>query len=271
MKDLKLGVREMQLILCLGGLVIALLVYEFVFVPKMDSNSELRSANLKLESEVKELEAMKANEENYKTETKKYQESITKLLSKFPADVKPEDAIIYARDMQNAVEMPISTVSVTDGILVYTYGEGSEGSSKNIDSGSTAGQAASSSSSSSSSTTEEDANMAAAEETSSLSGTTTGTSSENTAAGSIMLYKIPVSMNYTIPYGNLKKCINYIFGTTRRCSIDDISLTYDTATGTLAGTMDLGMYYISGTDAYYTAPQLPGVPTGQTNLFGTIE
>jgi len=264
MKNMKLGTKEIRLILYLGGVIIALMVYEFVFVPRMDRNTTLSEENQKLEKDVNNLKTMQSKADEYKADTASLQKDISGMLAKFPAEVKPEDAILYSKNMQEAMSMPITTVGIGDAVLVYTYGEGSESTGTST-SGTTAA--------SSQMTAEQDAATAAADQASTTSGTlSSGSSAAGSSSGEgSMLYKVPVSLSYTISYGNLKRCIGYIYSTTDRCSIDSVSLAYDTATGNLVGTMNLGMYYITGFDKTYTTPQIPGVGLGQTNLFGTVQ
>lgn len=83
----------------------------------------------------------------------------------------------------------------------------------------------------------------------------------------ICLYRSPVSMEYKIGYEDVKKFLNTLSEEKTRKSIDKITLTFDSASGGLIGTMDMNSYYLTGTGKTYTPPNLDDVLTGTTNLF----
>ena len=265
MKNMKLGNREIKLLLYLGGVVLALLVYQFYFSKVLDNNAAKKAENVQLSADVQKLRELESQQKDFEEETSDMQTDNRVVLTAFPAEVKEEDAILYAKELQDNVSMPISAVGMSDGILVYTFGQGA------VAEDATAAEATTTDATATD-TTEADAQAAADGETTTYAdGTEGGIDSVGSAYSDLMLYKMPVSLSFTVEYGNMKRCLDYVKDSDKRTSIDTISLTFDSATGNLMGNMDLGMYYLTGTDKVYEAPKLPDVGTGTSNIFGTLQ
>lgn len=102
------------------------------------------------------------------------------------------------------------------------------------------------------------------------SESTEATSAISTLGGRV-LYKLPLTMDYTSTYADFKKCMEYIQQDSNRKSIDAVSISYDGETGKLIGNFVLNTYYLTNTDGMYNSPSLPGMGTGSKNIFGTIK
>lgn len=262
MKNMKIGQKEKKLLLYLGGVVIALLVYQFYFSSALDRNSQKSLENEQLNQEVQKLQELSAKQDDYETDTDSMQDDIKDILAQFPAEVKEEDAILYAKELQDHVSMTVPSVGVAEGQLVYTYGEGAATGDGTAPAETDAATA--------DTTAEEDATAAAAGETTTYSDGADSTV-EAPRPLNYMLYKVPVSIAFTAGYSNMKSCLDYIKGGDSRNVIDSLALSYDTESGNLTGTMDYGMYYLTGTDEIYTEPNIPNIGRGTTNIFGTVQ
>lgn len=263
MKNMVVGKKEIKLLLYLGGVAIALLVYQFYFSKAMDRNTTQKAENMQLQSEVQRLEDLKVDQKEYESDTKDFEKKNKTILMKFPAEVREEDAILYAKAMQDGMSMPISTVGMTEGVLVYTYGQGATDA---------AGTATAPDTATTGDTTEADAQAAADGQTTEYAdGTQGGVAPVESGMSNLMLYKMPVALSYTVEYGNMKRCLDYVKGSPKRCSIDTIALSFDSTTGNLIGTMNLGMYYLTGADKVYETPKVEGVEHGTSNIFGTVQ
>ncbi|HHV12647.1 MAG TPA: hypothetical protein GXX75_20435 [Clostridiales bacterium] len=101
-----------------------------------------------------------------------------------------------------------------------------------------------------------------------------GAGTEQTpAADRLQGFKSTVTISYQTTYEGLKQAIDYINGNQDRMTIGDLSVTYDTSTGNLMGSMTIHMYSIlvPDTDKTYEPPALDRIGTGRDNIFGTIE
>ena len=85
------------------------------------------------------------------------------------------------------------------------------------------------------------------------------------------LLKTQIGMSYTTSYKGFKEMLDYLNGHANRMSLENYSLSYDSATGLLSGSSMVNMYYVLGTDKAYTEQNLSGVKLGTKNIFSTIK
>ena len=101
--------------------------------------------------------------------------------------------------------------------------------------------------------------------------TATDTTSPQTVQGTQRyLYAVNLSLDYSVSYEGFKKIIDFIQADTDKRNIESISLSYDTETGNLLGTMVINLFELQGNDKVYEEPYIPSMPLGNTNPFGTF-
>lgn len=114
-----------RILLYAGGLLMVLLVYMFVFQNLQLKNQDLQIKVSKLQTEHAQLLDMKNNQKAHASDTKEMQAQIDKLLKKFPADNKEEDAIMFAKELEDKNEIHVSDISFAGKNLVR-QGENSD-------------------------------------------------------------------------------------------------------------------------------------------------
>ncbi|MEA4895323.1 MAG: hypothetical protein VB064_08670 [Oscillospiraceae bacterium] len=95
------------------------------------------------------------------------------------------------------------------------------------------------------------------------------------SGGSYMLepvaaVKTALTISCSLSYGQLKKLIDYVNLNSGKADISDVSVSYDSQTGGLTGTVTIEKYFISSTDYTYTPTNIPSVDKGTDNPFGTL-
>ena len=90
-----------RILLYAGGILMVLLVYVFVFQNLQLKNQDLGIKVSKLQTEHTQLLDMKNNQKAHASDTKEMQGQIDKLLKKYPADAKEEDAIMFAKNLED--------------------------------------------------------------------------------------------------------------------------------------------------------------------------
>lgn len=90
-------------------------------------------------------------------------------------------------------------------------------------------------------------------------------------ASQLHLYKAPVNYAYVSTYAGLKDMVSYVFEQADKKSISSLSASYDAATGNIAGSIDINMYYMVGTGNDYVPYTIPSVPTGVTDVFHSTD
>jgi hypothetical protein len=83
-------------------------------------------------------------------------------------------------------------------------------------------------------------------------------------------YRTGIVMSCSLTYQELKDLVNYIYNESVKASIHSISLSYNSATGLLHGSVVINRSFISSEDAEYVAAQIPEMRIGLPNPFGVI-
>lgn len=84
-------------------------------------------------------------------------------------------------------------------------------------------------------------------------------------------YKVTLNLTFRSTYESYKKCLEYLKNYPEKCNVGDVSLSYDTETGNISGTMSINMYHLIGEGVEYKAPEINNLSIGSKNVFGTIE
>lgn len=201
--------KDQKLLLCAGGLLLALLAYLFVFRNFSEKNSDLQKENQNLSSQVQQLEILDANKEQYISDTKDLKAQVQEMIDRYPSEVREENAVMYAYEMENESDIHVNSMTITPANLLYTMEKG------------------------------------------------------------YGLSVITVNMDYSVTYEGFKDIIDFIRTDRDKRNVESISLSYDSETGNLLGTMVVNLFELQGIDKEYEAPYIPSMPRGNTNPFGT--
>ena len=237
--------REKRMLLMLFGVILMVLSYVAVFRPQMDKASEISAQNETLDSRLDELLDMAAKKEYYQRETQNMQDEIDKYCEQFPADIKEEDGIVLAQNIEKASGITIDTVGT--GVRLMVSDDGT------VDEESTEQQQ----------TLSEQDNAATKEQVDKIEG--------NTEATTETQQQTDDALSYKGSYENLKKAVTYINGQTGRMTVENITMTFDSGSGGLTGTMTVNIYSMSGIGNQYSEPDAGTSTYGKKNLFGTLQ
>ena len=180
-----------------------------------------------------ELQSKIAREAAIRKETEELKEKEEELKEKYPKDMTEEKAMSIIRDIESKMDFKTTQIAFVKG--------------------NKAGQNAYAAQSSESGNSESDT-----------------TSSENGAASAGTAGKyMEVTIVYKASYKGLKKFNEYVNKYSDRMTIPSINATLDDATGKLAGTATVDMYYLPVDGKDYKAPTVNGVTDGTKNVFGS--
>ena len=230
---MKLSKRDINLLLGFLGILIAFLAYQFAYVKMNKSADQLSLKSAAMEQEIAELQALLPEQEFYETETARMEKEIGELLSKFDANVLPEDDIKFAYQQDNrnvSAYLFINSLSFTEPSLQYTTNQNTEV----------------------------------------IYESSTVTVNGGALYPTYYLYGQQTSYGLECSYDGLKSIIKNVFKEDSRKGIDNITVTFDEATGQLTGNMVMNSYYVQGNDATNTQPDLTPVRQGTDNIFGTV-
>lgn len=273
--DMKISKKDAKLLLYVCGIAILLLSYFLVYQRLNTGNAELEITNTQLKAQEQQLVILQQKQAEYESDIETMQNNIDDIYAQFPADSLEEDAFMYAVDLESQADMTINAVSVGSKNLLFQSGQaattdsttGTEdaatavGTQTDADTAQLEADAAAINGDSTAGTTSTDA------------ATTVGTTTEAAAQSiepSVYLFGTTNSLNYTVSYDGWKDIITYIQNDTNKKNVESLSVSYDSESGLLIGTMDLNVFTISGTDKTYEPPYVPNMTLGVDNIFGTL-
>ena len=263
---MNISMRDKKLLLMFSGVAVFGLGWFFGYRPQMEEAANIEAANKPLEERLSNLLELAGNRYFYISETENAQNKINEYVSKFPSDVKEENGIVLAQNIENSLGMQISNVGIATKEFVAS-----------ID-GSTEEEIAEQNE-----TMSEQANSQTREQIDEIEGTDSKAAEELQNASDIaaaqadstsqtpVLYRTQDTLEFTGTYANLKDVVAYLAEQTGRLTVDNMNASYDTSTGYLTGSIVVNMFSMTGTGNSYTEPDAGQVAYGTSNLFGTLE
>ena len=263
---MNISMRDKKLLLMFSGVAVFGLGWFFGYRPQMEEAANIEAANKPLEERLSNLLELAGSRDFYISETESAQNKINEYVSKFPSDVKEENGIVLAQNIENSLGMQISNVGIATKEFVAS-----------ID-GSTEEEIAEQNE-----TMSEQANSQTREQIDEIEGTDSKAAEELQNASDIaaaqadstsqtpVLYRTQDTLEFTGTYANLKDVVAYLAEQTGRLTIDNMNASYDTSTGYLTGSIVVNMFSMTGTGNTYTEPDAGQVAYGTSNLFGTLE
>ena len=263
---MNISMRDKKLLLMFSGVAVFGLGWFFGYRPQMEEAANIEAANKPLEERLSNLLELAGNRDFYISETENAQNKINEYVSKFPSDVKEENGIVLAQNIENSLGMQISNVGIATKEFVAS-----------ID-GSTEEEIAEQNE-----TMSEQANSQTREQIDEIEGTNSKAAEELQNASDIaaaqadstsqtpVLYRTQDTLEFTGTYANLKDVVAYLAEQTGRLTVDNMNASYDTSTGYLTGSIVVNMFSMTGTGNSYTEPDAGQVAYGTSNLFGTLE
>ena len=263
---MNISMRDKKLLLMFSGVAVFGLGWFFGYRPQMEEAANIEAANKPLEERLSDLLELAGNRDFYISETENAQNKINEYVSKFPSDVKEENGIVLAQNIENSLGMQISNVGIATKEFVASIDGSTEEeiAEQNV-------------------TMSEQANAQTREQIDEIEGTDSKAAEELQNASDIaaaqadstsqtpVLYRTQDTLEFTGTYANLKDVVAYLAEQTGRLTVDNMNASYDTSTGYLTGSIVVNMFSMTGTGNTYTEPDAGQVAYGTSNLFGTLE
>ncbi len=86
----------------------------------------------------------------------------------------------------------------------------------------------------------------------------------------VVAIKMALTIDCSLNYTQLKNLINYVNLNSNKADISDVSVSYDSQTGGLSGSVTIDKYFISSADYTYTPTTIPSVVKGTKDPFATL-
>ncbi len=259
-----------KILIILFGVAILILTITVVNPRLDDTKYALEQENKTLTEKLARLTELEANLATYQTQKEQFENENVEILNQFPAELRTEDAILYAKKLENTSDMEIATIGVAPGSLLYAMnGDNLDETGLATVSGSTADPGG--------------------ETTDGAGGDTAGTDGTGDAAATggaddlgiieesqvekpdYNLYDMVVSYDFKTSYEDMKKIFQNILDDKNKRNIGDVAITYDEESGKLIGNMTVNMYFVTGTEKMYEDPDPGSMKHGLSNIFGSLK
>ena len=263
---MSISTRDKKILLMFSGVAVFAAGYFFGYRPQMSKAEEIETASVPLETRLNELLEMAKNKEFYVEETSKYNQEVSDYVAQFPADVKEEDGILLARDMENTLDMEVSNIGIsTRNFIASLDGSTEEEIGELVDQ-----------------TLSEKANEQTQEQIDEIEGTDTkaeealadateaAVSDAENLTDLTVLFRRLDTLQFSGTYESLKDAVDYLASRSGRMTLDSVDASFDASTGNLMGTITINMFSMTGTGSTYTEPDAGSVALGRKDLFGTI-
>ena len=269
---MKVKKSEIQLLIAVIGILIAVCTYFLVYTKFNDLADNLESQNRSLSSEVATLEVLEQRKTDYMDATEKMQAYITGFENRYPANILPEDSIMMVKNMEDATRTEIANISF--GSIAEVAYNAQAATDNSALAAATADAPADTAAAAADATAATDTTATdAAADTTAAAATTVASpvSTDGTAYADTHMYEVPLSISISCTYDDFKGLVRYIYNQQERESIQGVSISYNETDGMLTGNMTMNTYYLLGTDKVYSSPYIPDMQMGVDTIFGNME
>jgi|GEM_PF-1347988 len=237
----KISPKELNLLLILGGVLIFVVLYTYLFTPMQAKTADMQQDIASLEQKIKELEVHSAYAAKYQEKTEEFRKNINDKLAVYPADIKEEDMVAYLLKMEDATGIDVSSVAFAPAEELTSF-QGVVNQKVEID-------------------------MGSEEESEELEKLRQQGQTQEVATD-MKVFRTGATVSAEMSYDYLKDTIKYIYSSAAQTTLDSISVSYSSETKKLNGSMNISRYYITYPEAVYTPEELPEVSIGVDQLFG---
>lgn len=251
--------KDVKLLLYAGGILLLVLAYFFGYQKFMEKREVLEAEQSRLQQQVDRLNEIYAGRDEYEKQITAYNAEMIQIFNNYPAEVREEDTILYASELEKKNEIRVSNIGISPAIQMYSLGDsmGAAGTEGADAAAATGDQVA--------------ADAAAADSGQTLDQQLGILDEASVTLPYFSLCNTAVAYDFTTGYNDCKSVVAMILESAEKRNVSAISLTYDTETGLLNGNMNVNMYYMAGTEKVYEEPDAGSIAHGKEDLFGTVE
>ena len=238
---MKISKKDLNLCIILLGLIVILCSYFFGVKKLEEKTAEVENENSALRAEVQTLEPLVLKQKEYAKDTQEMIAVGKALQEYFPVEVRVEDQIMYADELENVIGCYVSYVETPP----TTYLDIPMNARENV--------------------------LSSLADITGAIAAHSATNPKNILDASGLLMGASASVNtFTCTYDQFKELVTYITEDRDVKSIDNITLSYDSTTGNLSGNMMINYYSMRGTGKTYTPPTTSVAGRGVDCIFGSL-
>lgn len=243
--------KDKKLLIMLVGILFMALSYFTMYRGNVTKAENLRAENVTLGARVSELEAVQDKCPQYESDMETMNAEIDRIIDQFPVYLREENNIMDVVHLEDEANVFVSSLTIADPVIVDTSAA-SQGTDASADAAET------------------DAAADAAEDAAAADTAGTTDAAVTADVGLYKLFDIVSTVIFDADYDGMKDMVSFIAGADDPMSVEQISMTFNSANGLLSGTMDFNTYYLFGQDKAYVPAEIPAIPHGVDNIFGQM-
>lgn len=131
---MKISNKDAKLLYIVGGLLLFVVVYMYVFTPLQEKSAQMKTEIESLEKECRELEIQYTSMDAYEAEIEEFRKSVSEDLKAFPADVKEEDIVAYLLNLEETNDIELMSIAINEPLQLANFVAvvNTEGVDKNV-------------------------------------------------------------------------------------------------------------------------------------------
>lgn len=243
--------KDKKLLIMLVGILFMALSYFTMYRGNVTKAENLRTENVTLSARVSELEAVQDKCPQYEADMETMNAEIDRIIDQFPVYLREENNIMDVVHLEDEANVFVSSLTIADPVIVDTSAA-SQGTDASADAAET------------------DAAADAAEDAAAADTAGTTDAAVTAEVGLYKLFDIVSTVIFDADYDGMKDMVSFIAGADDPMSVEQISMSFNSANGLLSGTMDFNTYYLFGQDKAYVPAEIPAIPHGVDNIFGQM-
>ena len=240
--------KDKKLLIMLVGILFMALSYFTMYRGNVTKAENLRTENVTLSARVSELEAVQDKCPQYEADMETMNAEIDRIIDQFPVYLREENNIMDVVHLEDEANVFVSSLTIADPVIVDTSAA-SQGTDASA---------------------ETDAAADAAEDAAAADTAGTTDAAVTADVGLYKLFDIVSTVIFDADYDGMKDMVSFIAGADDPMSVEQISMSFNSANGLLSGTMDFNTYYLFGQDKAYVPAEIPAIPHGVDNIFGQM-
>lgn len=237
--------KQKRLIFILSGVLIFLLTFFLVFKKNMDNVSKLKTKNVELSGQVDFLSNLQIRINEMKETTEEKQQQIEKYASEYPCKMTQQKVISNLYHMWQDTHMELRSIKPGTERIFFKDGQFVALSDEDT----TGGEGA------------QDTEIGAVEKNPETKV------AFNQMVGKVTSYELEVSGTRK----QILKAFDWISENPEHMSLSAISLSFDSSTGKLTGSITVNFYSLNGNGVPYEEPDISGITIGNNDVFGTFK
>ena len=239
--------KDKKLLIVLAGILFLALSYFTMYRGNVTKAENLRAENATLSARVSELEAVQDKCPQYEADMETMNAEIDRIIDQFPVYLREENNIMDVVHLEDEANVFVSSLTIANAVIVDTSAA-SQGTDASADA----------------------ADPDAAEDAAAADTAGTTDAAVTADIGFYQLFDIVSNVVFDADYDGMKDMVSFIAGADDPMSVEQISMTFNSANGLLSGTMDFNTYYLFGQDKAYVPAEIPAIPHGVDNIFGQM-